>query len=362
MTSLKRDSSSSRLDLHIENPPPSPVISSAKRFYGLTFSRGWLVKVAEETVQIANDGYYYNRHNQKVSVKEDLDYSLKNCAHYHSSHTFHPEETLPPEPPFESTEYHVCYGSSLQVAKQLKDQLDLSVSPSGDYHIGILNSASGKRPEKFLRGTLSQEEGICRASLLYPCLLQYYNRPHHFYYVNHKPKYQDSSSSCAIFAPHVPVIREDSMVGTLLDDYDQYSFVCIPAPNAFALGGNSDEEAVVPKAQKPGSSDRAEPYETMSIEQAMHDRIFRALSIFAEQGCTDLVLCAFGCGVHGNDPRMIAECFRDILTNELKGRFRTVAFTIHPSRAQNYEQFVSVFGKEESFEEEKVSDEEKGGW
>ena len=344
----------------------SSVAPSREKQYGLTFSRGWLVKIAAETVKISQEGHYTNRQGRVVHVGDALREAKVNSVHYHSSHTFHPSETT--QGIFEHTDYHVCYGSSLQVAKRLRDQLQMQLNVTNDdkalRNIGILNSASGKRPEKFLRGTLSQEEGICRASLLYACLLQYTNRPHYFYYVNHKPKYQETTSSCAIFSPRVPVIREDSMSGYLKDDFELYSFVSIPAPNAFALGGlatshddndnsrvgganqmDSSGEAtgVIPKAQTPGSADRSEPFETMTIQSAMHDRIFRALSIFAEQGCTDLVLCAFGCGVHGNNPKEIASCFKDILSNELRGRFRTVVFAINPSRQHNYEQFVNVF-------------------
>jgi uncharacterized protein (TIGR02452 family) len=257
-------------------------------------------------------------------------------VHYHSSHSFHPSQTTER---FDSTEFCVCYGSSLQVATKLEDEL-LRVNDHAE--VGILNSASGKFPDKFLRGTLSQEEGLCRASLLYPCLEQYKDRPHHFYYVNKKEKYQESSSSCAIFCPRVPIIREDSMRGDLLDDYRQFSFVNIPAPNAFVLA--TDKEATVPKAQKPGADEKDKEF--MSIDSAMHDRLLRALSIFAEHGCTDLVLCAFGCGVHGNNPRKIAACFKAILSNELKGRFRLVVFAIQPSRPQNYEEFVNVFENE----------------
>jgi uncharacterized protein (TIGR02452 family) len=186
-----------------------------------------------------------------------------------------------------------------------------------------LNSASAKNPAKFLRGTLSQEEGLCRASFLYPCLAQYKDRQHYFYYVNHEHKYQESSSSCAIYCPKVPVIREGSIQGDLLDTPLKFSMVSIPAPNAFELASHA-----VPKAQLPGAKDRNEAYENMAIDSAMHDRLFRALSIFAEQGCTDLVLCAFGCGVHGNNPKKIATCIQDILSKELKGRFRAVATSV----------------------------------
>jgi uncharacterized protein (TIGR02452 family) len=324
----------------------SPRSSVKSQCFGLTFSRGWLVHVAEESVRISQQGIYQNRKGEEVDVTEALRHSVENSVHYHSSHVFNSAETT--QKKFDGTNFQVQYGSSLEVASRLRKDLSLSLSVE-DFFIGVLNSASGKNPNKFLRGTLSQEEGILRASLLYPCLLQYADRPHHFYYINQKPKYQDSTSSCAIFSPRVPVIREDTLKGYLLDNYETFSFVSIPAPNAFALGsGGVDEkdEAVVPRAQAPGSSERSEPYDVMSIQSAMHDRIFRALSIFAEQGCTDLVLCAFGCGVHGNDPKEIATCFRDVLTKELHGRFRTVVFAINPSRYQNFEEFVQVFGDE----------------
>jgi hypothetical protein len=232
--------------------------------------------------------------------------------------------------------------------------------------IGILNSASAKFPDKFLRGTISQEEGICRASLLYPCLLQYKDRPHYFYHVNNKPKYAqcESSSTCAIFSPQVPVIRNDTVQGKLLDTPLFISIVSLPAPNAYVLGGGEDQAAAtagdkqhnnnnavpipvpvqgrVPRAQSINASED-EPYETFTLEEAMHDICFRALAILAENGCTDVVLCAFGCGVHGNNPHNIASCFKQILANELPGRFRTVAFAIQPSRLSNYEAFCKVF-------------------
>ena len=363
------------------SPLSSPAAPSREKKFGLTFSRGWLVHIAAETVKISQEGHYTNRQGEEVHVGDALRNAKVNSVHYHSSHTFHPSETT--QAIFDHTDFHVCYGSSLQVAKRLRDQLQIQLNTTQEddalNNIGVLNSASGKRPDKFLRGTLSQEEAICRASLLYACLLQYTNRPHYFYQVNEKPKYIETTSSCAIFSPRVPVIREDSMSGYLLDDYELYSVVSIPAPNAFALGGlassyqddddsfhttsttsttprrasltknNSQDHAlVIPKAQTPGSAERSEPFETMTIQASMHDRIFRGLSIFAEQGCTDLVLCAFGCGVHGNNPKEIALCFQDILSNELKGRFRTVAFAINPSRQQNFEQFMSVFCPEQT--------------
>mmetsp|Transcript_1685 Transcript_1685/g.2294 ORF Transcript_1685/g.2294 Transcript_1685/m.2294 type:complete len:394 (+) Transcript_1685:336-1517(+) len=344
----------------------------------LTFSRGWLKHIANETVSIAESGSYVNLLGQRVNIQKALQYSIDNSIHYHSSHIFTPDaaaettkaktktllsnnsnvddnndpsrkspkSVIPTKSiqqktaTFETTTISIIYGSSLDVGMYLQGRYPK------DGHIGILNSASGKNPGgKFRRGTISQEDCICRASLLYPCLKQYENVPHHYYYVNNKPKYQGSSSACAIFSPKVPVIREDTVQGDLLDTYQTFSFVSIPAPNAFVLG-KCQETNSVPKAQTPGAQQRNEDYETIPIKEAMYDRCFRALCMFAEHECTDLVLCAYGCGVHGNNPTKIAETFRDILaTSDFQGRFRTVAFAIQPSRKANYKAFADVFPK-----------------
>ncbi|CAB9505170.1 Uncharacterized protein conserved in bacteria (DUF2263) [Seminavis robusta] len=344
------------------SPLSSTTSASLLPASGLTFSRSWLVHIAHETVKIAEEGCYTNGQGRKVCVAEALRYSMKNSVHYHSSHQFTQEEIrLHAGPPrFEDTEYHVVYGSSLQVATKLQEYLSSNDTDNTDTDtddssgtIGILNSASGKHPEKFLRGTLSQEEGICRATLLYPCLMQYYNRPHHFYYVNHKEKYQDNSSSCAIFVPSVPMVRADSQRGDLLEHPLKFSVISIPAPNAFALG--DDTAPCVPKAQSIGASKNNEPYQYWTVERALEDRLHRALSILALQGCTDIVLCAFGCGVHGNSPQQAARSFRTLLHGEFAGRFRTVAFAMNSNRPHNFEQFAQVFQQQPEEQEEPQS-------
>jgi uncharacterized protein (TIGR02452 family) len=295
----------------------------------LTFSRNWLIHVANETLDIARDGQYTNRKGKVVDVSEALISSIQNSVHYHSSHEFSMPQQ---EARFDTTQFYVAYGSSLEIAAKLKPFCD------EQQHIGILNSASSKTPSKFLRGTLSQEECICRASLLFPCLAQFEAKPHHFYVINNKPKYQKSVSSCAIFSPKVPVIRCDSSAGELLDEPQECSFVSICAPNAFVVG---EDTVDIPKASRPGTNE--ENFEMMTLKEAMRDRLFRALSLFNEHGCTDLVLCAFGCGVHGSQPGMVAAIFRELLDGAFKGRFHRVVFAIHIERTANFEAFANVF-------------------
>jgi uncharacterized protein (TIGR02452 family) len=83
-----------------------------------------------------------------------------------------------------------------------------------------------------------------------------------------------------------------------------------------------------------------------ALLSSLSDRIRRALAAFALGGCADLVLPAFGCGVHGNDPCMVAGVFRGMLAGagaEFGGRFRAVVFAVPPCRKQNYQAFASYF-------------------
>lgn len=296
----------------------------------LTFSRGWLQHVARETYEIAEQGYYVNTKGESVSIKEDLQKALDGSLHYHSTHVFE----APASPGPFKTQVIIARASSLQAATQLQDQ---------KVTIGVLNSASAKTPNKFLRGTVSQEECICRASLLSKCLSKYDHIPHHFYYINNKEKYQQNASACAIYSPNVPIIRQDTVRGELLDRYELASFVSIPAANAFVVG-RQEHEHNIPKAQSIGAAEAGVPHENMTLRDAMYDRIFRAICILQTNGCQALVLCAYGCGVHGNNPETVAKIFREILMEtNMRGHFQTVVFAIQPSRTGNYKAFQKVF-------------------
>ena len=144
-----------------------------------------------------------------------------------------------------------------------------------------------------------------------------------------------------------------------------------PAPNAFTTNTMTGKEyndneandtnrkmsSVISSANlamlsSPDDIDYDEKLEEkrQALLASLSDRIHRALSAFVLGNCTDLVLPAFGCGVHGNDPSMVASVFRTMLTdpNQFGGRFRTVVFAIPPSRKQNYQAFAAYFQKMES--------------
>lgn len=209
---------------------------------------------------------------------------------------------------------YVCYSLIIKAALTLKK--------AGSKHVGVLNSADGYRPGgKFGTGVQSLEACICRGSLLRPCLDDFKDKNDNMYKINSQD-FAESPSACGIYSPNVPIIRRDALEAQFLDKYEECSFVSLPPPNAFALG--SEEE----------------------VRTTMRLHMYRALCIFAENGCTDLVLCTYGCNSRGHDPTMVAELYHEILTNELEGVFKRVLFAINPKKKEEYVAFSSIFDDE----------------
>jgi uncharacterized protein (TIGR02452 family) len=323
---------------HTSNPlltggPDSPERMNRSR---CSFSRNWLLHVATETIEVANRGNYVNSKGQVVDVSKALEAAKKNSVHYHYSHTFDPDTSSTPD---YDTKIFVVYGTSLQAAAELKNLQGT---------VGILNSASARHPGgKFVRGTVSQEDCICRASLLHPCLLQFVDLKNHYVDINSSYP-EGTSSSCAIFAPLVPVYRVDSERCPVLDEPQLCSIISMPAPNAFevaALLEPTYDHQADPSSSPTSVTQFKQLVSKESLIDRLYDRLFRALCIFYENNCHHLILCAFGCGVHGNDPELVAEIFRQIIEGKFQGKFATRVFSIQPSRTYNFDAFVKIFPK-----------------
>lgn len=366
-----------------------------------------------ETIKIAENGHYTNTKGKTVHLKDALDHAVDNCVHYEHEFDFHEAlEKFDDEERglcslnegdkgstgdlgslhssramkisfkvkgaietqrFPRTSFLVVSASWLEAATEL---LGASFSNGRKSNVGVLNSASGTTPGgRFLKGTVSQEDCLCRASLLYSCISQpKFQSDGRFYGKNRSFRY--GTSNCVIFSPDVPVIRKDEVEGKLLDTYERVSFVTIPAPNAFTTSNNTGKEyndVESEERQKKLSSshrrkasavdltsispEKSSTYFDDKLEEkrrallaSLSDRIHRALSAFVLGDCTDLVLPAFGCGVHGNDPIMVASVFREMLTdhNQFGGRFRTVVFAVPPCRKQNYQAFAAYFQQKQT--------------
>jgi uncharacterized protein (TIGR02452 family) len=199
-----------------------------------------------------------------------------------------------------------------------------------DAKLGCLNFASAKNPGGgFLSGAQAQEEALARSSGLYHSLLT----QHESYYEPNR-----ACKSCLyldriIISPAVPFFRDDE--GRLLDAPLPVTVVTAPAPNAGAVRKN-------------------EPKNESLIEPVLRARAGMAIRAFHRWKITHLVLGAWGCGVFGNDPEMVARAFLDLVGDggPYAKCFQEIVFAIYDpmETSDNYLAFKRVIAKRSSFE------------
>ncbi|HWB09958.1 MAG TPA: TIGR02452 family protein [Pirellulales bacterium] len=213
------------------------------------------------------------------------------------------------------TVFEVVNESTLAAARRLE-------AVAGGHRTAALNFASAKHPGGgFLTGAQAQEETLARTSALYACLerqMAYYdaNRRHHsLLYTDH-----------LIVSPCVPVFRDDH--GILLETPWEMTILTAPAPNA-------------------GSIANAERHSLASIEPTFRQRIEMVLSAALVFDQTAIVLGAWGCGVFGNDPAMVARLFAEFLLDggPFARAFTHVIFAVLDSKGDGIAPFLQTFGR-----------------
>jgi uncharacterized protein (TIGR02452 family) len=180
--------------------------------------------------------------------------------------------------------------------------------------VACLNFASAKHPGGgFLGGAQAQEETLARSSALYPCIVE----QRRFYEHRHASAlYAD----LALWTPRVPFFRTDD--GAWLDAPVYAGVITSAAPNAGAL-------------RQHGRFDAAE------VARALHRRAELVLAVAAHHGVSRLVLGAWGAGVFGNDPAVVARAFADHLRGPFAGAFDEILFAI--PAGPNHDAFAAVF-------------------
>ena len=170
-----------------------------------------------------------------------------------------------------------------------------------------LNFASATKPGGgFINGAQAQEESLARSSALYPSLLAAEE-----FYVHHRQHRGPLYSDRVIYSPRVPVFRDDR--GSLLPEAYPVSFLTAAAPNRTAIV--RDRPDLLPRV--PG---------------VLAHRAAWILRVAAAYGHRELVLGAWGCGVFGNDPALVADVFAAALREA--PWFDRVVFAILDRRGQ----------------------------
>lgn len=291
-----------------------PILRKIKRV--IVMDRGERTKIAEETLEALDRGFYENPQSERIEIEEDIEKAVNETKLYRPddfSWVREERDEILSERHFDS-EYPVRNETTLEGARRLWDRYDRSPY--------CLNFASAKNPGGgFLQGSGAQEESLARSSALYPCL-----KNQEEYYRENKRYGSSLYMDYMIYSPEVPVIRNDE--GRFLEEPYPASFLTAPAVNRTAL-------------------ERNEPEKVDRITEVMRGRIEKVLSVAVLEGHENLVLGAWGCGVFGNSPKEIAELFAEHLRGGVfDGAFREVRFSVYdPSRNEDtYRAFAKRFG------------------
>lgn len=189
----------------------------------------------------------------------------------------------------------------------------------------VLNFASFKNPGgMFIEGSSAQEEALCHESNLFNVLVGVEDQRNNFYYAENRKKTNYALYyNRALLSPMVVFSKDPHFENSV-----HANVITCAAPNVkafFKYHGNTNNKA-----------DQYNAFNTLE------DRIKFVIRIAAEYGCENLILGAFGCGVFGNDPQLVAKCFLDAI-DEYSNSFKNIIFAVpNGFNNNNYEVFASM--------------------
>lgn len=261
---------------------------------------------AEQTIAACEAGWYTNLRGERVELHADITAARAGTT----LHKLGEELSVPSARG--PTRIAVTAESTLEAL------IRLSAEPGGS--LACLNFASARNPGGgFLGGAQAQEESLARASALYPCLL---TQPDH--YERNRAQRSCLYLDLALYSPAVPFFCDD--LGAWLDRPVLASVITCAAPNASALRQHKQ-------------------FDSAEVERVLRRRAGFVLAIGAHHGVRRLVLGAWGAGVFGNDPGLVAEAFGTHLAGEFRSVFAEVVFAIRGGPGKpNYDAFAARFG------------------
>ena len=270
---------------------------------------GKLAKIASETVSFVISGRYKTCDGTTVNMSDAVESSRRRT--YSVPPTQNIGTQIVPSTVPNATTLRVLNTTTLKAAQDLHSK---GLNPVS------LNFASAKRPGGgFMSGAQAQEEYLCRLSSLYYCLQ---GQPmYEWHHKNPGTLY----SSWVVYSPDVVVFRDDNH-GLLAEPWATH-IITSPAPNI-------------------GSQKLVDKIDQKEIKNVLTERAGRILSVAHKEGHDSLVLGAWGCGVFGCDPKMVATVFHGLLTGPYNGVFREVVFAVldHNPGQPNFTAFAKIMG------------------
>lgn len=202
-----------------------------------------------------------------------------------------------------------------------------------DRKVCVLNFANAFRPGGGVKeGCTAQEECLCRCSTLYPCITERKTRQN--YHERHKSlrlrgEYSNLANDDCIYTPQVVVMKTDTKEPKLmnLEEWYKTDVITCAAPDLRKPFKNlMNVKSVTPNDEE--------------LQKIHEKRGKRILEIAKRQKVDVLILGAFGCGVFGNRPDIVACAYKQII-KDYRYDFDTIEFAI-AGGGKNYDVFKMI--------------------
>lgn len=255
-------------------------------------------ELARETLAIVRAGRYVDAAGRTAEIAD----AVHGCIA--KTRLFMPEDIAELSLPAMSTSRHAA---TFAVRNENSLSALARLVAAGCRRIGVLNFASARHPGGgFERGAQAQEEALARSSALHASLVSPAAAP---FYRHASGETSSLYTDRVILSPDCPVFRDAD--GRLLGSPMPATFLTCAAPNASALQAN-------------------EPERMPQLRETFVRRAAGVLTVAAQADCDALVLGAWGCGVFGNDPELVAAVFACHLRSGgvFENRFARVDFAV----------------------------------
>lgn len=260
--------------------------------------RDFLIEVFKDTKKLysTDEGLKasveFTKANQKLYLEEDkIDISDK-------------------KPAFE-TKIEVSKKRTFQAAEAYKNEA-----------VGLLNFANSFEPGGgVIYGARAQEESLCRLSTLYAALST--DEMREDFYDKHIDDDDPLATDDVIYSPGVTVFKSDDSEMKLRDKSEWFNVnvLTCAAPDLYDADISDNE--------------------LFDLHVKRWRQIF---SVALKNGCTTLILGAFGCGAFRNNPEVVAKAAKKIV-DEFNGYFKCIEFAVAcKDDWTNFEAFNKVLG------------------
>jgi uncharacterized protein (TIGR02452 family) len=270
-------------------------------------NKNYRVEIANKTLEIVKNGFYEYK-GKKIVIEKELKESIENTF------TIAPKDwdailETPIEDMFE-TDIVTKNCSTIEAIFEEKNG-----------KICVLNFASAKNPGGgFLGGASAQEESLARSSNLYETQIK--NKAMYDFNRNQSSFLY---SDCMIYSPNVLFWNDDN--GNYFEKPLVADVITAPAPNKGAMLQHNRKEEIA------------------QTEEIFKKRMDKVLAIALQQKSDTIILGAWGCGVFRNEPKDVAQLFKEIIAEKYAGAFKKIVFAVfdNSEKKSNFKQFEEIF-------------------